>query len=510
MRTDIYYRSAYLQIDTIQFCNYNLMEEKPTLKQRCSSFWTLIASILPFFSIGKYNQGFYFKNRTYYSTFVGGLLTLILGLSFFTYSISLLKEVFEVSDYNLDMKLIDIYHWDDISLFTLGHFQENFVQALVLSLDLQMYIQQTELDAIDLPLLPFTDRYNSSIGCSFQPDSTEEYTEVIKKVANMQAVISSRVVSQGVYRISFNIVEKKRKPDSYQGGLSVSIHYWQYFFSQNGQFRQASQLDLNNVTESRLLVTFQGNEFSETDDIIGISSSSFKRNFYPSDGTVKPSEKQEPSRIHQLTLFFTPLVKIYERYPQTLVYALARIGGLLGIMKVFTVMVYFTHQALFIRDLKRADRKWTVGINTQSGNLTQAGQTNDSIYQQQPSLRFGNNHLQSIRESSAIAFPLLTEAGRPSNNLNGLNGASTLGETEQISKPVHIKDIYTFENFKLMYEDFLANKPKARILSQYGPQENDSLRETVIEQGRRIESLEDIIAKQGELIDKLLSKTIKD
>lgn len=64
-----------------------------------------------------------------------------------------------------------------------------------------------------------------------------------------------------------------------------------------------------------------------------------------------------------------------------------------------------------------------------------------------------------------MGFPLLTEAGRPSNNLNGLNGASTLGETEQISKPLHIKDIYTFENFKLMYEDFLANKPKARLLS---------------------------------------------
>lgn len=64
-----------------------------------------------------------------------------------------------------------------------------------------------------------------------------------------------------------------------------------------------------------------------------------------------------------------------------------------------------------------------------------------------------------------MGFPLLTEGGRPFTNLNGLNGASTLGETEQLSKPLQIKDIYTFENFKLMYEEYLANKPKARLLS---------------------------------------------
>jgi hypothetical protein len=61
-----------------------------------------------------------------------------------------------------------------------------------------------------------------------------------------------------------------------------------------------------------------------------------------------------------------------------------------------------------------------------------------------------------------MAFPLLSE--RPSNKLNGLNGASTLGESEQNSKPVDIKDIYTFENFKLLYEEYLSSKPKTRVL----------------------------------------------
>ncbi len=78
--------------------------------------WLRVKFVLSALSAGKYHTKFYHQGRSYQSHWLGGLLTLLLGLVVLCIGVSTLIEVINAQDYILQKtaKMIQAY---DLSLF---------------------------------------------------------------------------------------------------------------------------------------------------------------------------------------------------------------------------------------------------------------------------------------------------------------------------------------------------------------------------------------------------------
>lgn len=61
-----------------------------------------IAHSLRSLSVGKYSSVFYAKGKTYHSSVIGGIITLVLMIFFTWYSYSLFVKIFERQNYHLE------------------------------------------------------------------------------------------------------------------------------------------------------------------------------------------------------------------------------------------------------------------------------------------------------------------------------------------------------------------------------------------------------------------------
>ena len=70
--------------------------------------WSDFTYILKLISVGKHNQGLYLNGRRQYSTWIGGLFTLIIAFIMIVFTISTLKSIINKDQYTLTYKLQEI------------------------------------------------------------------------------------------------------------------------------------------------------------------------------------------------------------------------------------------------------------------------------------------------------------------------------------------------------------------------------------------------------------------
>ena len=89
------------------------------------------------FSLGKYNHGLYHRRRLYFSTWSGGLLTLLLILAFLTYLMISLAEIFSTQKTStLVTQVVDLLETPDIrETGSLGAFSQYFISSFRVRLD---------------------------------------------------------------------------------------------------------------------------------------------------------------------------------------------------------------------------------------------------------------------------------------------------------------------------------------------------------------------------------------
>lgn len=110
---------------------------------------------------------------------------------------------------------------------------------------------------------------------------------------------------------------------------------------------------VKNITNSIIPLQFDVLEYVASDDIYGFTSK-FARDVYFTNGLYEiDDEVINPSNSHDIRIFFKPIMTSYTRYPENLVFAVARIGGLLGFLKLLSLLLFFLHQHLFMRLLSK-------------------------------------------------------------------------------------------------------------------------------------------------------------
>lgn len=95
-----------------------------------------LPSLLRSMSVGKVNQGLFFRGSQTYSTITGGLITVLMAGIMLVFSGSLLYSVFSKSlPENFETTMQDINHWADYSLYSIGSPENHFIKAFVFYLD---------------------------------------------------------------------------------------------------------------------------------------------------------------------------------------------------------------------------------------------------------------------------------------------------------------------------------------------------------------------------------------
>ena len=74
----------------------------------CNGFGTAISSMIAKLSMGKHNQGLYFKGRRYYTTLGGGFVTLIIITIVIAFAISTMTSIFRKEQYLVNYSLKDL------------------------------------------------------------------------------------------------------------------------------------------------------------------------------------------------------------------------------------------------------------------------------------------------------------------------------------------------------------------------------------------------------------------
>lgn len=156
--------------------------------KKCLEF---LGTALRFVSIGKYNQGLFFRGTQTYSTLGGGLMTLLLVSVLLTYSgILFVGTITRRFPNEFETSLLDINHWPDSQLFHLGDPANHFIKGFVFYLDpvrfptcdsiqLEAVVRFSSLSSKRLNLTQFNPRTTGVLGCLFFTLENKDYMDFL-------------------------------------------------------------------------------------------------------------------------------------------------------------------------------------------------------------------------------------------------------------------------------------------------------------------------------------------
>ncbi|TNV79460.1 hypothetical protein FGO68_gene5750 [Halteria grandinella] len=338
-----------------------------------------VAKVLETISVGQYSPQLYFKGKQQHSSVFGGLFTIAYSIFFLTVSTFILVDLFSLKNFSLQT---ETFNFDNTfrcnsrlycKSITFDEFYEAYFNLF------SLIIQIPDFD----PRLEDCNKFNMTATLKFRMVSTQkEDTYDI----NITKGFKSSIDDEACIFDFPNSIEIKNKfrdqsdeiffDNYYQGiqlfpvgqwiivnGLNetfqVKIGYFKQKYFDSGVSSFSSTYQPVIQTTRVIYRTFSYVEYCNYKSI----SSIFYRNI-PDERTIyfdtEQFESYEPLNVNrtQLKIYTEALRKgvNYTRYPQSFLTALAKISGLLVILKASLAMMAY-HRNKFFKQMEQADEK---------------------------------------------------------------------------------------------------------------------------------------------------------
>ncbi|CDW74779.1 UNKNOWN [Stylonychia lemnae] len=323
----------------------------------------VLNNFLRFISIGKHNSGLYYKEKVFFSTFVGGIITLVAAIIVLALSISTLIEIFSLEKitYTVQNDTLNLPNFD--SLTNVGkmikemqisilatHIQRNLkCSDVAFSADFHQYQKPVISLNFDCGLV-LDSKYSGRYFLELQVNTKEQQYISEQKLDSFQTII-----------LSLNLTNPDLKVDD------MNIFFQsQYFYFDNKQIQK---------TDKSSMALFQGSYqikvnqllYHYTNDVFQLSkhyiSELYFFNDYPVQMVNQQRDKSDYSFYIQIDdLFVWQVVRVT---PESIFYGIAKIGGYISFLSFIRIIISIVHQKQFEKSLilsftkrdKQSDKK---------------------------------------------------------------------------------------------------------------------------------------------------------
>ncbi|TNV79583.1 hypothetical protein FGO68_gene6299 [Halteria grandinella] len=358
---------------------------------RCLNGFTLFLKRI---SIGKHNQGLYFDGRRHYSTVFGGLFTLLIIFLMLVFTISTIKSIANREQYqiNYTLKTLESQQAMDGEMPDISEMELAWNKHYALYLDPQYHesckevgiiarLNSTKHDGVVIEKEFDFDVFSSysPLMCIFRTRFDYDdmfgvetvFEKWIKTQKGHPSFMYNTEVSFGYYVLEMEF--KTRTPSKPLALRQALLSYkTANIGQQSGKSRVRDMtVDLLNGRETskkgaQVVIEFHIEEYYNTDSVFDIgfltggedSTEGMAKDYvFSSDFNLYAAEDDLGSNdTFKVKYGMGPMTEVYVRKPVSLVQGLAKIGGFLGFLKIFSLLLALMHEILFERNLSKATK----------------------------------------------------------------------------------------------------------------------------------------------------------